>query len=85
MKCSKCFLHDSYEKWLNVITRSKRGEITSKRAFFGVTIVEQLHTNLRRRWKPIFIPLLKRRTKKRINSHPFQIALYFIVFVIGFQ
>ena len=49
------------------ITRSPRREITSKRAFFGVTIVEQLHTKKRRRWKPIFIPPLKRRTKKRIN------------------
>ena len=47
------------------ITRSRRREITSKRAFFGVTIVEQLHTKKRRRWKPI--PPLKRRTKKRIN------------------
>ena len=46
------------------ITRSPRREITSKRAF---TIVEQLHTKKRRRWKPIFIFLLKRRTKKRIN------------------
>ena len=44
-----------------------RGEITWKRAFVGVTIVEQLHTKTRRRWKPISIPLLKRRTKKRIN------------------
>ena len=49
------------------ITRSRRREITSKRAFFGVTIVEQLHTEKRRRWKPIFIPPLKRRMKKRIN------------------
>ena len=49
------------------ITRSPRREITSKRAFFGVMIVEQLHTKKRRRWKPIFIPSLKRRTKKRIN------------------
>ena len=85
MKCPKCFLHDSNKIWLYVITRSKRREITSKRAFFGVTIVEQLHTKLRRRWKPIFIPPLKRRTKTRINSHPFQIAVYFVLFVIGFQ
>ena len=49
------------------ITRSLRREITSKRAFFGVTTVEQLHTKKRGRWKPIFIPPLKRRTKKRIN------------------
>ena len=49
------------------ITRSPRREITSKTAFFGVTIVEQLHTKARRRWKPIFIPLLKRRTKMMIN------------------
>ena len=49
------------------ITRSPRREITSKRAFFGVKIVEQLHTKKRRRWKLIIIPPLKRRTKKRIN------------------
>ena len=40
MKCPKCFLHDSNKIWLYVITRSKRREITSKRAFFGVTIVD---------------------------------------------
>ena len=51
----------------SAITRSPRREIPSKRAFFGVTIVEQLHAKKWRRWKPIFIFLLKRRTKKRIN------------------
>ena len=61
---------------LYAITRSPRREITSKRAFFGVTIVEQLHTKTPRRWKPIFIHLQKRRTKKRTNFHPFQIAVY---------
>ena len=49
---------------LYVITRSPRREITSKRAFSGVTIVEQLHTKTRRSWKPIFVPLLKRKTKE---------------------
>ena len=43
--------------------RPPRREITSKSAF---TIVEQLHTKKRRRWKLIFIFLPKRRTKKRI-------------------
>ena len=52
---------------LYAITRFPRREITSKRAFFGVMIVEQLHTITRRRWKPISIPLLKRRTKMSIN------------------
>ena len=33
-------------------TRSPRREISSKRAFFDVTIVERLHTKTRRRWKP---------------------------------
>ena len=47
-----------------VITRSPRREITSKRAFFGVTIVEQLHTKTPRRSKPIFNSLLKRKTKE---------------------
>ena len=42
-------------------------EITKKRAVVGVTIVEQLHTQTRRRWKPISIPRLKRRTKSRVN------------------
>ena len=85
MKCPKCFLHDSNKICLYVITRSKRREVTSKRAFFGVTIVEQLHTKTPRRWKPIFIPLLKRRTKKRINFHRFQISVYLTLFVTGFQ
>ena len=52
---------------LYAITRSPRREITPKRAFFGVTIVEQLHTKARGSWKPISVPLLKRITKKRIN------------------
>ena len=52
---------------LYAITRFPRGEITWKRAFVGVTIAEQLHTKKRRRWKPISIPLLKRRTKMKIN------------------
>ena len=70
MKCPKCFWHDYYK--------------ISKRAFFGATIVEQLHTKMRRRWKPIFISLLKRRTKKMINFYPFQIAFYLTLFLIGF-
>ena len=45
-----------------------RGQITWKRAFVGVTIVEQLHTKTRRRCKPISSPLLKRRTKMKINQ-----------------
>ena len=52
---------------LYAITRFPRGEITWKRAFFGVTIAEQLHAKTWRRWKPISIPLLKRRTKMKIN------------------
>ena len=69
MKCSKCFWNDSITTKfvLCAITRSPRREVTSQRAFFGVTIVEQLHTKMRRRWELIFIPLLKRRTKMRIN------------------
>ena len=71
MKCPRCFWHDNYKICPMYEPRSPRREITSKRAFFGVTIVEQLHTKTPRRWKPIFIPLLKRRTKKRINFYPF--------------
>ena len=52
---------------LCAITRSPRREITPKRAFFGVTIVEQLHRKTRRRWKPISVLLLKTTTNKRIN------------------
>ena len=67
------------------ITRSPRREITSKRAFFGVTIVERLHTKTRRRWKQISLPLLKRRTRKRnICFHPFQMAVYFRLFPFFF-
>ena len=54
MKCPKCFWHDYYKSRVQyAITRSPRREITSKRAFFGVTIVERLHTKTRRSWKPI--------------------------------
>ena len=64
IKCPKCFWHDNY-KISPICERSPRREITSKTAFFGVTIVEQLHTKTPRRWKPVFIHLLKRRTRKR--------------------
>ena len=64
MKCRKCSWHDTTTKFvLYAITRSPRREITSKRVFLCVTIVKQLHTKTRRRWKPIFIPLLKGRAK----------------------
>ena len=60
IKCPKCFWHDCYKSRVQyAITRSPRREITSKRAFFDVTIVERLHTKTRRRWKPISMPLLK--------------------------
>ena len=85
MKCPKCFWHDNYSICPICDHQIPRREITSKRAFFGVTIVEQLHTKTPRRWKPIFIPLLKKRTKKRINFHPFQIAVYLTLFVTSFQ
>ena len=41
---------------LYAITRSPRREITSKRAFFGVTLVEQLHTKMWGRRKQILFP-----------------------------
>ena len=64
MKCPKCSWHDITTKFvLYAITRSPRREITSKKIFLCVTIVKQLHTKTRRRWKPIFIPLLKGRAK----------------------
>ena len=85
MKCPKCFWHDYYKICPICDHQIPRRETTSKRAFFGDTIVEQLHTKIRRRWKPIFIPLLKRRTKKRINFHSFQIAVYLTLFDTGFQ
>ena len=52
-KTLMCTRHDNYSIVLYAITRSPRREITSKRAFFGVTIVERLHTKTRRSWKPI--------------------------------
>ena len=42
MKCPKCVGTITTKIVLYAITRSPRREITSKRAFFGVTIVEQL-------------------------------------------
>ena len=42
-------------------------QITSKRAFFSVTIMEQLHTKTRRRWKLIFILLLRRKAKEMVD------------------
>ena len=71
---------------LHAITRSPRRGITLKRAFFGFTIVEQLHTKTRRRWKPNFIPLLKRRTKEKINFIPFKsLCILITFFVTGFN
>ena len=63
-------------------SRDPRGEK------FGVTIVEQLHTKTRRRWKPISIPLLKMKTKKRINfsflSNRFALDSFCYWFLIKF-
>ena len=39
MKCPRCFWHDNYKICPMYEPRSPRREITSKRAFFGVTIV----------------------------------------------
>ena len=65
MKCPKCFWHDYYKSRVQyAITRSPRREITSKRDFFGVTIVERLHTKTRRKWKPISMPLFKESEEK---------------------
>ena len=52
------------------ITRSPRREFTSKRAFFGVTIVANCGAITRKKAKTLetnFIFLLNRKTKKRIN------------------
>ena len=63
MKRPKCFWHDYYKIALYAITRFLRGE----RGLSSVSnIVVVTHKN-GRRWKPISIPLLKRRTKTRIN------------------
>ena len=56
MKCPKCFWQDCY----------KVCPICDHQ-ILGVMIAEQLHTKTWRRWKPISNPLLKRRTKMRIN------------------
>ena len=64
MKCPKCFWSDYYKICPICDHQIPKGR---KRAFFGVTIAEQLHTKTWRRWKPISIPLLKRRTKMKIN------------------
>ena len=82
MKCSQCSWHDRYKicPIYYVTTRPPRREITSKRAFF-VTIVDKVHTKTPRRWKPIFIPLPKRRKKEITDFHPFQPAVYFIFVV----
>ena len=58
--CPKCSWHDDYKICPICNHQIPKERITSKRAFYGVT-------KMRRRWKPISIPLLKRRTKKRIN------------------
>ena len=85
MNCPKCFWHDNYTicpicdhqipEERNYIKEGflrchDCGAITHKNA-------KTLETN--------FFPLLNRRTKKMINFHPFQIAVYLTLFVTGFQ
>ena len=67
LKCPKCFWHDFYKICSICDHQIPEERVTPKSAFFDITIAEQLHTNTRRRWKPISTPLLKRRTKTRIN------------------
>ena len=67
MKCPNCFWHDYYK-----ICPICDHQIPKERGLFSVSrlwsnYTQKLHTKKRRRWKPIFIPPLKRRTKKRIN------------------
>ena len=68
-KCPNCFWHDYYKICpRNMRSPDPRGEKLHQRGLSSVSrLWSNLHRKKRRRWKPIFIPPLKRRTKKRIN------------------
>ena len=83
MKCPKCFWHDNYKISLICDHQIPEERNYIKEGFLRCHIVEQLHTKTPRRWKPIFSHLLKKRTRKRTNFHPFQIAVYLTLFVTG--
>ena len=83
MKCSKCFWHNYYKICPICNHQIPEGRNNIKEGFLrchdrgAVT-----HKNAETKTKPISIPLLKRRTKKRINFsnfHPLQIPVYLLV------
>ena len=67
MKCPNCFWRDYYKICPICDHQIPRRVITSKRDFFGVTIVLAITHKKAKTLRPIFIPPLKRRTKKIIN------------------
>ena len=88
MKCLKCFWRDYYK-----ICPRRDHQIPGERNYLkdGFLWCHDCGAVTQKREdvvKPISIPPLKRRTKKRIyliNFHSFQIALYLTLVVIGFQ
>ena len=85
MKCPKCFWHDYYKSSLICDHQIPEERNYIKEGFLRCHDCGAItHKNVKL-WKPVFVPLLKRRTKKGINFHPFQIAVYLTRLVTGFQ
>ena len=85
MKCTKCSGHDYYK-----ICPICNHQIPEERNYIKEDFLWYhdcgaiTHKNAKT-LETYFIPLLKSRTKKRINFYHFQIAVYLTLLVVGFQ
>ena len=85
MKCPKCFWHDYYKICPICDHQIPEERNYIKEGFLRCHDCGAIIHKTRRRWKPISLPLLKRRTRKRnIYFHSFQMAVYFSLFAIVF-
>ena len=85
IKCPKCFWHDNYK-----ICPICDHQIPEERKYIkeGFLRCQDCGLITRKNAKTLetnFLQFLKRRTKRRSNFHPFQIAVYLTLFVTGFQ
>ena len=66
-KCPKCFWHDYYNICPICDHLIPEKMNCTKEGFLRCNSCGAITHKTRKRWKPISIPLLKRRTKERIN------------------
>ena len=81
IECPKSCWHDSYKICPIYDQQIPEERNNMKKGFLRCHDCGAITHKTRRRWKPLFISPLKRRTKKMINFHPFHIAVYLTLFV----